>query len=39
MMEAAMKAYKQLSLLRAALVAHAAKHVGAKNAEPKANAA
>ena len=44
MMEAAkgfrrLKAYKQLPILRAALVAHAAKHLVTKNVEPQADAA
>jgi hypothetical protein len=44
MMEAAkgfrrLKAYKQLPILRAALVAHAAKQRAIKNIEPQANAA
>jgi putative transposase len=44
MMEAAkgfrrLKAYKQLPILRAALVARAAKHVVTKHVEPQADAA
>ena len=44
MMEAAkgfrrLKAYKQLPILRAALVAHAAKHLVTKNVEPHADVA
>jgi putative transposase len=44
MMEAAkgfrrLKAYKQLPILRAALVAHAAKQRAIKNIEPQAHAA
>jgi putative transposase len=44
MMEAAkgfrrLKAYKQLPILRAALVAHAAKHLVTKHVEPQADAA
>ena len=44
MMEAAkgfrrLKAYKQLPILRAALVAHAAKQLVTKNVESKADAA
>jgi hypothetical protein len=44
MMEAAkgfrrLKAYKQLPILRAALVTHAAKHLVTKNVEPHADVA
>jgi hypothetical protein len=44
MMEAAkgfrrLKAYKQLPMLRAALVAHATKHLVTKNVEPQTDAA
>jgi hypothetical protein len=34
-----LKAYKQLPILRAALVAHTAKHLVTKNVEPNADAA